>query len=1565
MNLDSLRLQWYHFFLKLSKCPSFVCFKPYFSAIFLFVRLVKSVHITFYYFWIVAFFQTVTAETVHPATPFASLQFIENKGQWDNKATFMASVSGGHLFVEPNALHFIFKNADDVAAAFKHPRAFEDNFKSFTVRSHALRIEFEGSLDNPGTYGENPQSAYYNYFLGSDPLYWKTQVKSFSEVHFTQLYANIGAALYSSENNNLKYDLIVYPGGRVSDIVLNYKGQESIALKDDGLHISTSVNSWKEEHPYAYQIIDGVTHEIPCSFILKENRVSFNVGNYNPSYALIIDPQLIFSTYSGSSVDNFGHSSTYDKDGNLYAAGIATSPTDFVNGRYPTTPGAFQQVWGGGVGSWPQAGFPCDITISKYVPDGSALIYATYLGGNKNDYPHSLVTDKYNNLVVFGTTLSANYPVKTGCYDVSFNDSFDIIVTKLSADGIQLIGSTYVGGSGVDGINVADSLRMNYADEFRGEVIIDNANNIIVATSTSSANFPVTAGVVQSIKNGRQDGCIFKLDSSLKVLKSSTFIGQPNNDALYSLDVDNSGTIYFAGGTQSQTFSVSPNSHLSSYRGGFSDGFVGRVNSTLSSLQNFRYWGSAAYDQAYFIKLDPANNPVVFGQNYDSVPVIGNVYLNRNSSLFVTKFNPSLDSIIFSTMIGDSIKRNALPPSAFMVDECGVVYGSVWGGATNSNSRFATTHPAGSFTSTTINMPVTADALQKTTDNSDFYLFALDQNASSLLYGSYLGESGAADHVDGGTSRFDKKGVIYQSVCASCNRGTSGSFPTSAGSYSQANKSPRCSNASYKLDFRKSNVVYASFNFAPKKFCLDSYIVVNYTNTSFNGKYHHWYVNGVLRDTSLNYKDTIRTAGTYTIKLVEIDSSRCSISDSSTQSFTTSISAKASFTVTKDSCSPSYTFTNTSTPFSIPFRWYFGNGDTSGVNLVKKTFPANGNYQVMLLTNPGSSCVDTALYNLIYDSLDHLVKASFYPLDSFSCEPAGFTFINTSNKFSNLKWFINDTLVGTKFVLDTFFYKGKYRVKLVSSDSASCNKIDSSTRLITVVPFVYPDFTYVQDTCSYTIAFKNTSIRLPEDTVSFLWKFPPAFSSTQSDASFKFDTAGKYIVTLIANPGLPCAMTTGKEVTVNSLPGVLNAFFTPQPQQSCTPAIITFTNLSTNQQSQEWYFNDALKSTSLNITDTFYKDTIIRVKLKVFSNATCSPIDSFDTTITIINNTRSKFSFIRDTCSANIILKNESSADNNQPLTYKWYFGDGDSSTAESPKHLYKKDSTYTIQLITNPGSFCADTSEQLVTYQFTEHLLQTSFALTDTVFCSPAIINTTNTSFNGQLYRWYVNGTPVSTKINYMDTFIAPGNYRLTLIALNDASCNKQDSMVRNITVYQSGTPDFLVTRDSCSLVVQFKNQSVSPTGFPLPYIWYFGDGDSSTEKNPTHQYTTTKLYTIQLITNANTFCVDTATQTLYTEGDSSQEVVVPNVFTPNNDGINDCYRITGISQKCDVFNISIYNRWGDLYYESTNPAACWNGKNEAAINASEGVYYYILKIKKKDQPQLEKHGTITLIRE
>ena len=1491
------------------------------------------------------------------------LQFIENKGQWDNDAAFVATINGGQLFVEKNALHFLFTQQQDLAKAFKHPRHFEEDFKSYTVRHHAVRITFVNGSEDAVVTGQQPEQTYYNYFLGNDPKYWHSGVKGFAQITAFKIYPFISTVLTTTDGGGIKYDIILDPGAKLANVKLKYEGQEKINLKNGNLHIKTSVNSWIEQKPYAYQLINGKQKEVACAFELIQHTVQFKLGQYDTLLPLIIDPQLIFSTYSGSSVDNFGHSATYDNDGNLYAAGIATHPTLFPNGSYPTTPGAFQQLWGGGIGSWPQAGFPCDISISKYTPDGSALVYATYLGGNRNDYPHSLVTDKNHNLIVFGTSLSKNYPTKTGSFDVTHNDSFDIIVTKLSADGTQLIGSTYIGGNGADGMNIADSLRMNYADEFRGEIMVAKNNDILIATSTSSVNFPVTIGAYQTIKSGKQDGCILRLDSNLTTLKFSTFIGQPENDALYSLDIDSAGSIYFSGGTQSTTFAVSPNTHLGNYHGGFCDGFIGNINASLSNITQLRYWGSNSYDQAYFIKLDPQSNPVVFGQHFDSIPIINADFSVPRSSLFVTKFKPSLDSIIFSTTIGDSIPNNALSPSAFMVDECGVIYGSVWSGITNRQGNYISKHGSQVIT-TTANLPITIDAIQSITDNSDFYLFVLDRNLDSLLYGTYFGESGDGDHVDGGTSRFDKKGIVYQSVCASCNGGTSGNFLTTPGSYSPTNLSPRCSNASFKLDFRKSNIVYAQFDYAPKKLCLDSYIVVTFTNQSYNGRYHFWYVNGVLKDTTRNFVDTITSIGNYTIKLLEIDSSRCIIIDSALVSFVVGVDAQASFTTIRDTCSSSITFTNTSTPSLVPIRWYFGNGDTSSLQIVTRTFPANGNYQILLLTNPGSGCLDTAVTNLLYDSIGHLVRASFIPLDSFGCEPAGFTFISTSNKFSNLRWYVNDTFASNSFVLDTFFMKGKYDIKLISIDSSTCNISDSSIHPITVVPYLYPDFTYIQDSCSFTVSFTNTTLKQPGDSIAYFWDFQNGITSHQQDTTVSFDTAGTYLVTLITNPGLACQETTTLTVQVTNLPGILNAYFVAEPTKSCTPAVIEFKNLSVNQQVQEWYYDSILVSTDSLLTDTFYTDTIIHVKLKIYSAITCVPADSFDTVIVVENNTYSIFSLIRDTCSSAVFFINQSQSDNGEMLTYTWYFGDGDSSTLQTPTHSYTIDSLYLVTLITNNGTYCADTSFVAFDYNQQAHLLTASFLLSDTMLCAPGIFSAINTSLNGNPIQWLLNDVVTSTDSIYTDTLIQPGDYTLTLIASNQSACTKTDTNSTNINIALSGIPDFNIARDSCSLVVQFKNKSYSSTGLPIPYIWYFGDGDSSTETNPTHTYAQSDNYYIQLITNNGSFCADTASSIFFIDGDSTQEITIPNVFTPNGDGLNDCYTVKGISAKCDEYKVTIYNRWGAIYFQSTNPNQCWNGKNEAGIDASQGVYFYIMEIKKRDQPKQERHGTISLIR-
>jgi gliding motility-associated-like protein len=1508
------------------------------------------------------------AHTKHEPGNIPQTNFIQNNGQWDNEAKFMANIEGGKLYIEHNAWHFVFTNQQDVAQLLKHPRPFADDFKRYVVNGHAVRVNFVNSGEGTKVVdGQEPNSEYYNYFIGDDPSRWKNHVSSYKKITMHQIYNGIDAVLYGGEGGGLKYDFVVKAGSNPSKIRMAYTGQESIELKQNYLRITTSVNNWVEHKPYAYQWVNGQKKEVDCGFILAGNEVSFDVGTYDASLDLIIDPLLIFSTYSGSTVDNFGHSATYDNNGSLYAAGIATFAT-FPNGRYPATPGAFQQVFNGGKGEWPQAFFPCDIAISKYTPDGGNLMFATYLGGSRNDYPHSLVTDSNNELIVFGTTLSNNFPVKTGCYDVSFNDSFDIIVTKFSADGTQLIGSTYVGGSLADGINVADSLRMNYADEFRGEVIVDKFNDIIVATSTSSSNFPITASAAQSLKSGVQDGCIFKLDATLKVLKASTYMGQPRQDALYSLDVDTNGNIFFAGGTQSPAFSIASHIQLGTYKGGISDGFVGKINGSLTGPATLRYWGSTGYDQAYFVKLDPVGNPVVFGQHFDSIPIINVAYFNSSSSLFITKFKPALDSIIFSTSIGNGVKNNALSPSAFMVDECGVIYGSVWGGGTNTLGNYIDKHP-NQVKTYTKGLPVTADAYQSSTDSSDFYLFTLSKNSDAFLYGTFFGELDGEDHVDGGTSRFDKKGIIYQSVCASCGSGTSGVFPTTANSYSPFNKSPRCSNASFKLDFRKSNVVYAQFDYTPKKFCLDSYIVVNCTNESYNTQYHYWYLNGVLKSTNFNFSDTIRTTGGYTIKLVEIDSSRCVIIDSTEASFNVGNVVNASFTVAYDTCTSNVIFTNTTQPVNTPIRWYFGSGDTSSAQVVSRKFATNGLHQILLIANIGLGCPDTAVYNLNYDSSAYTLVSNLFADKLIACDTSEFFFLNITNKDSSkVKWYVNDTLASTQHKLDTSFGKGTYRIKLVATDSSTCNiqTIDSVT--VYVVPEVFPTFADTQDLCSFTVNYYAIPVPAinPGDTVFYYWDFGNGVTSNQKDTSIQYDTAGTYKVSLIVNPGVfSCAHSLTKNVTVNVLPGVLSAYFTANPLLSCTPGIIQFTNFSTNEQSLEWYYNDVLRTTTPDYIDTFYTDTIITVKLKIFSVLTCALVDSFDTIITIKNNTQSDFTFVRDTCSPDVFFINQSTSDNNEPLDYMWYFGDGDSSTLHNPSHAYPASGLYDVQLITNKGTFCADTFTMQVNYNDSTHLLQANFELNDSQFCAPALVSANNMSINALSNQWFLNDNLVSTGVNFSQTFNTPGNYLLKLVAGNNASCTKFDTIKKSFTVSLSGEAEFIIARDTCSLVVAFINQSVSPTGLPITYNWNFGDGDSSMEKSPVHTYDKTDNYTIILITNAQTPCADTATKTVLITGDSAKQLHIPNVFTPNGDGFNDCLSVKGMSNSCGTYRIKIYNRWGELYFSSANPEDCWNGTNDAGVNASDGVYFYILESTKPNQPKEELHGTITLIRE
>ena len=268
------------------------------------------------------------------------------------------------------------------------------------------------------------------------------------------------------------------------------------------------------------------------------------------------------------------------------------------------------------------------------------------------------------------------------------------------------------------------------------------------------------------------------MNPDLSEMLWGTYLGGTDGDALYTVDLDSSGIVYASGGTKSDNLPKATAQIGTRAKGGISDGFIAMLNPANFSLTKIGYWGTSKYDQIFSLDIDFENKIYVVGQSMGQMPVSGNVYSDPGSGQFITKFDDALDKVEFSTVFGTGKTSPDITINAFLVDECRKIFVSGWGGETSTKS----------FSSTS-NLPITPDAYQKTTDGSDFYLMVLSKNAKELLYGTYFGGSQTNDHVDGGTSRFDKKGVIYQSVCASCPetnwQHAISDFPTTTGAYAE------------------------------------------------------------------------------------------------------------------------------------------------------------------------------------------------------------------------------------------------------------------------------------------------------------------------------------------------------------------------------------------------------------------------------------------------------------------------------------------------------------------------------------------------------------------------------------------------------------------------------------------------------------------------------------------------------------------------------------------------------------------------------------------------------------
>lgn len=956
--------------------------------------------------------------------------FIANEGQWSEAFDYKYDMGSGAVFLQGSSV--VITLVDEVALGNMHKASHgeEVNVPEF-MQAHAYEVKLIGAAENILSNTEGKSSTHYNYFIGNDEKAWKSNVAAFQEVTYTDVYPGIDAKYYFTPEGNLKYDFVVAPKANPGTIAMQYEGVDEIALEDGNLILGTSVKRVFELAPFAYQNIEGERTEISCKYVLDDDIVTFEVGDYNKKYPLVIDPELVFSTFSGSSANNFGFTATYSEDGGLYAGGIVFND----GGKYPATRGAFQINFSG-----PRV----DIAISKFSSDGSQLEYATYLGGGQDELPYSLIETRDKQLVIFGSTGSSDFPTRPNAYDrtfagglaarsffsntVSYPQGSDVFVCVLDSIGGSLPAATLYGGLDNDGFN---NLDFNYGDSFRGEVVTDSTGNIYIVGSTNSKNLSV--GINSYIRQAPDsiNGFIAAFDTALSSLRWASYLGGIGEDnALSAKLAPDFQSIYVVGGTVSNDFNF-PTEAYQPIKSAGRDGYIVQLDITDGSFIKGTYNGSSGRDVNYFIDVDYTGDVYVFGQTLGDYPTTmdSNIYQNTGSAQYIHKFGSDLEKSKSSMVFGDgSHASNNISPTAFMVDECRNVYVSGWGGEVNRGAS----HNQGY----THNLPITSNAFQNTTDGSDFYFLVLDASWKDLTYATYFGGVND-DHVDGGTSRFSPDGSIYQAVCGGCFGNSF--WPTSSTAYSRHNlaNASSCNLAALKMDFSALEVVASA---VPDKDSACVPFSVNVVNESYNGDVFQW----ILPDSSMVNGDLdslyIDKRGKHIYYLIALDT-MCNASDTFAMPvYGFADSVQALFKARYDSCSNVFEvdFENHSKD-AYSYKWDFGDGKKSTKDEPKHFYINPGEYTVtMIAENPACGVQDTMRHVLKFTKR---VSSDDFSVDYEPCrDGSGVNFSAWGTNFQEYNWQFGDGEAAEgSTVRHSFKTSGKYTVSLSLKDTI-CNR---------------------------------------------------------------------------------------------------------------------------------------------------------------------------------------------------------------------------------------------------------------------------------------------------------------------------------------------------------------------------------------------------------------------------------------------------------------------------------------------------------------------------------------------
>lgn len=587
-----------------------------------------------------------TAPTIQDKYGKLPLAFERNQGQFDSKVKFLARGQGYNVFLTAQEAVMVFSKEDPQKHFNKTTTASNPVNTAQSNQMEVIRMRFVGGSNAPAVDGIEPLDFKTNYFVGEGAIKRYKDIANHARVKYTSIYPGIDLVYYGKQQK-FEYDLVLAPRAKPQQIKISFAGATKISQSEAGdLILHTPIGNVVHRKPIAYQDIDGLRKPVEVKYSLLKNGkyATFDVGKYDPSQPLIIDPIVSYSSFLWGAARGVAT----DSSGNAYVAGFASAT------NLPATNGYQTKLAGS-----------TDAYVVKLDPTGTKVIYATYLGARRaitNAY--QIAVDSSGNVYLAGTTNSASFPVTSGAFQTTsaFSGGLSSFLTKLNVTGNALIYSTFLNPQ-------------------IASIAVDSGGNIYM---TGSGVITTTPGAFQA--TSPSSAYVAKLNASGTAMVYATYLSGTGNDQLKGIAIDAGGNAYVTGITRSIDFPTV--NAIQSTLLGSEDAFVAKLNTTGSALVYSTYLGGSDVDEGNAIAVTADGQAVVAGMTFSTnFPISQSAFQRTRGYLgypisngFVTKLSGT-GALIYSSYIGGtwcSTCTTAFPiedvATAVAVDAAGYAY---------------------------------------------------------------------------------------------------------------------------------------------------------------------------------------------------------------------------------------------------------------------------------------------------------------------------------------------------------------------------------------------------------------------------------------------------------------------------------------------------------------------------------------------------------------------------------------------------------------------------------------------------------------------------------------------------------------------------------------------------------------------------------------------------------------------------------------------------------------------------------------------------------------------------